>query len=485
MRRYAERRREKVEPPVIAGRVPAHSLDQEAAVLAAILLDTDALDKVVGFLKAEHFYSEANGRVYEAAVEVSAKGDPVEIVTVAGWLRDRGRVAQIGGASYLAQLCDATPAVANVATHARAVVDHWRVRQLVATCQRISAEGYGDVGVVQDFIEQATGALEEIRSTGNAKSTDPEHVRTIAQSTFTKLQDHIFNGGGMLGRSTGFARLDAKIAGLHNGDVIVIAGRPSMGKSSLGINIGVNVAAPLPIKNEYGEETGDTMPGLGVLIAELEMPREQLVQRMFCTEARVDLGLIRKGGLLPEHWNRLTDAAGFLSHLPLFIDDTPGMTLAALRAKCKWTARQCELMKTRLGLVVIDYLQLLRGTGREGTPEEIVAGNSQGLKELAKELDVPIIVLAQLNRDVEKRGKNARPIMADLRSSGAVEMDADTIIFVHNEDVASQGAINKGIAELIVGKQRNGGLGKIFMRFDGAYTRFSDLAAADYPSEET
>lgn len=475
---------EKREPPTVQGRVAPHSLDVEAAVLSACLLDAEALDKVAPFLRAEHFYSEANGRVYEACTELQAAGQPVDVVQVARWLRDKGRLAQVGGPSYLAQLTDATPAIANVEHHARSIREYWRLRQLIATCQRVSAEGYGDVGTIATFVEEASSAIEAIRGDSADAANDPQHVGVVARAAFTTIESHAERGGRMLGRSTGFVRLDAKTAGMHDGETFIIAGRSGHGKSAAALDIAVNMASPQPLTDEWGRPTGEFLPGVGVGIFSLEMPREQVVIRMFCSAARVDLGKMRAGCLQSEDWAALTDAAGRLSALPIWVDDTAGLTLAALRGKARMIAREAEQSGARLGLLVVDHIGLMRGTGRENSVEEIVSGNSQGLHELAKELRIPIALLVQLNRDVEKRGKNARPIMSDLRSSGSLEQDADTIMFVWNPDVAAQGETQTGIVEWIIGKNRSGPLGKVLVRFIASCTRFEDLREEEYPREQ-
>jgi replicative DNA helicase len=288
----------------------------------------------------------------------------------------------------------------------------------------------------------------------------------------------------MLGRSTGFARLDAKTAGMHDGETFIIAGRSGHGKSAAALNIAVNMASPQEVTDEWGRPTGETTPGVGVGIFSLEMPREQVVVRMFCSASRVDLGKMRAGCLQAQDWTALTGAAGRLSALPIWIDDTAGLTLAALRGKARMIAREAEQAGTRLGLLVVDHVGLLKGTGNENSVEEVVAGNSQGLHELAKEMSIPIILLVQLNRDVEKRGKNGRPMMSDLRSSGSLEQDADTIMFVWNPDVAAQGETQTGIVEWIIGKNRSGPLGKVLVKFIAACTRFEDFGPGEYPQEQ-
>lgn len=489
----------KVEPPIIDGRVPPHDLDAEAAVLSAILLSREALDKVLEILKPEHFYSDANGRIYEAAQELAIGGRPIDIVSVASWFRDRDRVGQIGGLAYLGQLADATPAVAHIAEHAQAVYECWRMRSLIATCQRIAAQGYGDVGDRQTFIDGAEHDIYQLARTESRTTVQP--VRQVLASAFKQITDAAERGQRITGISTGYDKLDGKTAGLHAGDLTIVAARPGMGKTSLVLNIGVNVASPRvepQAANGGGEEHQE--PGYGVVIFSLEMPREQLAVRMVCAEGRVDVGKVRQGFLQVDDWRRLTEAASYLSCLPLWIDDTSALGILELRAKVRRIqaeynreavaadpARGIKAQPERkVGLVVVDYLQLMKGSGNTGSREQEISEISRGLKALAKELAVPVIALSQLNRAVETRTtKDRRPILSDLRESGAVEQDADTVIFIYRDEYYNPETTNaKGIAELIIAKQRNGPTGKVMTRFSASCTRFDNLAAGDYPEME-
>ncbi|MGK4000115.1 replicative DNA helicase [Sorangium sp. So ce1024] len=494
MMRMMERRGQRpqrIEPPIVAGRVPPHDLDAEAAVLSAILLHRDALDRVLEILRADHFYSEANSRIYEAAQELAAAGTPIDIVSVASWLRDRERLAQVGGAAYLAQLADATPAVAHVAAHARVVYEKWRVRQLIATCQRVAAEGYGDVGVVQEFIDGAEQAVYQLARTPQGTSTQP--IAQVLKAAFEQITAAAERGDRITGISTGYEKLDAKTAGLHDGDLTIVAARPGMGKTSFVLNLAVNVASPRAVSSPGPDEMGHGVerhdPGFGAAVFSLEMPREQLATRMVCSEGRVDVGKLRQGFLQPDDWRRLTEAASFLSTLPIWIDDTPAITLLELRAKVRRIQAEYDRPPSngssgrRVGLVVIDYLQLMKGREGVSSREQEISEISRGLKQLAKELKVAVIALSQLNRAVETRTtKDKRPQLSDLRESGAIEQDADNIIFIYRDEYYNPETTNqKGIAELIVAKQRNGPTGKVLTRFTSSCTRFDNLAPGDYP----
>ncbi|WP_437568505.1 replicative DNA helicase [Sorangium sp. So ce542] len=494
MMRMMERRGQRpqrIEPPIVAGRVPPHDLDAEAAVLSAILLHRDALDRVLEILKAEHFYSEANSRIYEAAQELASGGTPIDIVSVASWLRDRERLAQVGGAAYLAQLADATPAVAHVGAHARVVYEKWRVRQLIATCQRVAAEGYGDVGVVQQFIDGAEQAVYQLARTPQGTSTQP--IAQVLKAAFEQITAAAERGDRITGISTGFEKLDAKTAGLHDGDLSIVAARPGMGKTSFVLNLAVNVASPRTVSSPGPDQAGHGIerhePGFGAAVFSLEMPREQLATRMVCSEGRVDVGKLRQGFLQPDDWRRLTEAASFLSTLPIWIDDTPAISLLELRAKVRRIQAEYDRPPSdgnsgrRVGLVVIDYLQLMKGRDGVSSREQEISEISRGLKQLAKELKVAVIALSQLNRAVETRTtKDKRPQLSDLRESGAIEQDADNIIFIYRDEYYNPETTNhKGIAELIVAKQRNGPTGKVLTRFTSSCTRFDNLAPGDYP----
>jgi replicative DNA helicase len=469
------RRPRRLELADVAGRVPPHDLDAEAVVLSAVLAH-DGFDRVVDILKPEHFYSDANGRIFEAAIELSSRGQPVDIVQVAGWLRDRETIAKCGGVVYLGQLAHETPVVAHVDTYARRIRTKWRVRQLIATCQKVAAEGYGDVGDEQEFIDGAEQSVYEIARDTDTKSTQST-ISAALKGAFEAIAAAAERGDRITGYSTGYEKLDAKTAGLHPGDLTIVAGRPGMGKTSLAMNMAVNIASAHEVKT-HGKPPR-TEPGLGVEIFSLEMPREQLVTRMACSEGRVDLGRLRQGYLQPDDWSRLTEATSYLSSLPVRIDEDVAIGLLEMRARVR--RAQAE---RKIGLVVVDYLQLMRGRPGTSSREQEISEISRGLKLLAKELEVPVIALSQLNRAVESRG-DKRPQLSDLRESGAIEQDADNVIFVYRDEVYNpETSRAKGIAELIVAKQRNGPTGKVLTRFTASCTRFDNLAPGDYDELE-
>ena len=425
----------RMEPGIVAGRVPPHDLDAEAAVLSAILLSREALDRVLEILKPEHFYSDANGRIYEGAIALAELHEPIDVVRVASWLRDRERLQQVGGPSYLAQLTDATPAVAHVGAHAQVVYEKWRLRALIATCQRVAAEGYGDVGIVQEFIDSAEQGIYELARTAQQSSVQP--LNLVLRAAFQQINAAAERGDRITGISTGYEKLDAKTAGLHAGDLTIVAARPGMGKTSFVLNLGVNVASPrtvtIPGPGEHGQGIERQEAGFGVCVFSLEMPREQLAIRMVCAEGRVDVGKVRQGYLQPDDWRRLTEAASYLSSLPMWIDDTSALGVLELRAKVRRIQAEYNRTATstsaeqRVGLVVVDYLQLMKGRDGVNSREQEISEISRGLKQLAKELGVAVIALSQLNRAVETRTtKDKRPQLSDLREC----VTGDTLVIL-------------------------------------------------------
>jgi replicative DNA helicase len=479
------------EPATAAGRVPPSDLDSEAAVLSAVMLSRDAFDIVNELLTPDQFYSAANRCVYEAILDLQRSMRAVDVISVAAWLKDRERLQQIGGTPYLMQLTDATPAVANVETHARIVREKFRLRQLIGTCQRFAAEGYGDCGEVQAFIDRAEQSIFDIARVPESSSIVP--LRDAVVEAFKILNEATQRGGGITGIPSGFVQLDRMTSGMHAGDLYIVAGRPGMGKTSFVLNVALNVARPRAVgpvdpNDPYGDNA-EERPGYGVAFFSLEMPKEQLAARLLASEARVSMSDIRKGALHPKDWSKLTESAARLGTMPVWLDDTPAIGLLDLRAKVR--RLQAEISRgarsdgrapvEKMGLVAIDYLQLMHGRQNAASREQEISELSRGLKQLAKELSVPVIALSQLNRSVETRNtKDKRPQLSDLRESGAIEQDADMIIFIYRDEYYNEDSEDKGIAEIIVAKQRNGPTGTVKTRFTGAYTRFDNLEVDDY-----
>jgi replicative DNA helicase len=480
------------EPPIVAGRTPPHDLDAEATVLSACMLDREALDQCLEILQHEHFYSEANATIYRGCVELSSASKPVDVVSVATWLRDRELIQKVGGAPYLAQLTDATPAVFNVGHHARTVKEKWRLRRVIDVCQRTAAQGYGDVGEAQQFIDAAEQAIYDLART---PETSTVHLlKEVLTVTFKKLSDAKKRGDGVTGMATGFVDLDRKTSGLHPGELIIVAARPGMGKTSFVLNIAVNAARPqrvqMPGPGESGYADVVDVPGTGVAVFSLEMPAEQVALRLLCSEAKVDVGRVRSGFADRDDWSKLTTAATELSTMPIWLDDSPGLSVLELRAKVRRIKAERDKRRAEnpqaalLGLVVVDYLQLMRGRQGVNSREQEISEISRGLKELSKELGVPVIALSQLNRGVESRN-DKRPMLSDLRESGAIEQDADAIVFIYRDDYYQrENTSDDGVSELILAKQRNGPTGTVKVRFFSSYTRFDNLAPGEYEQED-
>ena len=481
MAEYARRERQN-ELPSSDGRIPPNDLDAEAAILSAVLIDPGAIDKVLEFLRAEHFYSEAHRRIFEAALELRERGQPVDYIQISSWLRDRDRLQQVGGMPFLTDLLNVAPALANVEAYARTVYEKSRVRQVIVAAQRIAAEGYVDYGDAQAFIDKAEQSVYQIARTGSSSSV--EHIKPILIRSFEKMQAAAQNGSWVTGVPTGFDRYDRLTSGLHEGDLSIVAARPGMGKTSFCLNIAQNVARPRIVESPDHPGRRTEVPGVAVMVFSLEMPREQLTNRMLASEASVDVSKMRSRALTTDDWARLTTAAALLSRLPIYIDDTPSVTLLEVRAKMRRLIAEYERKNdgTRVGLLIIDYLQLMKGRDGATSREQEISEISRGLKGLAKELKLPIIALSQLNRAVESRSeKSKRPLLSDLRESGAIEQDADNIIFIYRDDYYNkEESEEQGIAEIILAKHRNGATDTVKVRFEREYTKFSNLPDGEF-----
>ncbi|GIW26691.1 MAG: replicative DNA helicase [Meiothermus sp.] len=442
----------------LEGRVPPHNLDAEASVLGSVLLDSEVLDRLEGLLAADAFYKEAHRKIWEAMVALRARRDPVDLVTLSEELRQNGELENVGGLSYLVGLSEHTPTAAYADYYGRIVAEKWTLRKLIAAAGEAMKMAYDEEGSLEDILDTAGRKVLEV-STQGAKS-EFQSMKELVHETFEHIQLLYENQGQVDGVKTGFRELDSMIGGLTSGSLNIIAARPSMGKTSFALTIAQNVAL-------RGE-------GAAVAIFSLEMPAVQLVTRMLCSEARIDMNRLRQGQLVDRDFSRLVDVAGRISEAAILIDDTSDLTLMELRARARRLHAQ-----HKLGLIVIDYLQLMSGpgggkNGGENRQQEI-AQISRGLKGLARELDVPVIALSQLSRAVESR-PNKRPMLSDLRESGSIEQDADLVMFIYRDEYYNPHSEKAGIAEIIVGKQRNGPTGTVELQFHAQHVRFNDLA---------
>jgi replicative DNA helicase len=442
------------------GRVPPSSREAEKAVLGGILLENEAMNVVMEKLGAEDFYSEANKIVFDCMAALFRRAQPVDSITLRAELVGRGKLQAVGGDEYLLSLTDTIPTVTNIEAHARIVREKAVVRNLITACHEIAARGYAEYGDMEEFLDEAERAVFDV---AKERLRHPyQHIKDVILGTFKSINEAAERGESITGLPTGFTGLDRKTAGLHPGELLIVAGRPGMGKTAFALNIAVNATV-------QRKKT--------VAIFSLEMSKDELVRRMLASEARVDGTRIRTGQIARDDWPKLANAAGVLSELPIWVDDTPALSLMELRAK----ARRLNA-EHGLGLIVVDYLQLMRSGGRHDSREQEISEISRSLKALSKELSVPVIALSQLNRGVESRGGDKRPQLADLRESGAIEQDADVILFIYREEVYNReiDPAMRGVAEVIIGKQRAGPTGTIRCRFAGEWTRFDNLAEDFY-----
>lgn len=448
--------------------LPVCDLDCEAAVISSVLLDPGLLDEVRDVVAAEDYYSDANRRIYSTIEELDAEGTPLDVATVASRLRTRGDLGSIGGAAYLAQLADATPATAHVAAHARVVAYKARQRRIVAVCQAQAAAGRGDVGEVDAWAGEVERAIYE--AAGARREPDPAvSADELMRECLDDLGERSRTGRQLVGIETGWTDLDRTLGGWEDGVGYVIAGRPGMGKSAVMLQACRNVAA-------RGK--------LGVFVS-LEMPKLQLGQRLLAAEARVDLHRLRAADFRGGEWAQVTDAAERIRTLPLVICDRAGATPPAIRAIVRR-----ELSKARraradieLGLVAIDYVQLVATDYRKGENREQVVTRIAAdlLRRFPSEFGCPWLVGSQLNRSVESRSRgDRRPQLADLRESGALEQDAYAVIFLYRDEMYNDDSPDKGIVEAIIAKHRNGRTGKVMLKFTAEYTRIDNLAHDEY-----
>jgi replicative DNA helicase len=438
-------------------KLPPQSIEAEESVLGGVLLDNTALDRAIELLSPDDFYREAHRKIMRAMIDLSQRTEPVDLVTLTEALKARGDLADIGGATYLAELADKVPTAANVAYYARIVHQKSILRSLIQTATEIATAGYEANPNVDQFLDEAEHKIFAI----SERKTRPAffRIRDIMIDSMKAIEEMYERRELVTGVPTGFLDLDRMTAGLQPSDLIIIAGRPSMGKTAFALNLA-----------QYAALTAK----IGVAVFSLEMSKEQLALRLLCGEARVDMSKVRSGFAQDRDFPKLVTAAGHLSDAPIYIDDTPALSVLELRAKARRLKRERD---ARLGLILVDYLQLMKGhTGADNREQEI-SSISRSLKALAKELDTPVVALSQLNRQVEARAEK-RPIMADLRESGAIEQDADVIAFLYRPIVYDKNA-NERDAEVIIAKQRNGPIGTVNLTFMPEYTRFENRTEAE------
>lgn len=430
-----------------------HDSDAEQAVLSSILMDKDAAAEAFEMLKAEDFYSPENKAVFEAAYQLYTKGEPIDVVTVKNQLEENGVFSEIGGVETLANIAAAVGSSVNVKSYAKIVEEKSVLRRLIKLSGDISEISYKAGEDINNILDKAEKGIFDVMQNRNTDSFSS--IMDVAFETFTNIEKIYNSSEKITGISTGFVDFDTKTAGLQKSDLILIAARPSMGKTAFVLNVAQHAALK------------ENVP---VAIFSLEMSKAQLVNRMLCAESLVDAQKVRTGELSGEDWNKLVEGMGRLSEAPIYIDDTPGITAMEIRAKC----RRLKLEKG-LGLIVIDYLQLMSGSGRSDSRQQEISEISRSLKAIAREMEAPVIALSQLSRACESRSDH-RPMLSDLRESGAIEQDADLVAFLYRDEYYFPDKTEKkNVAELIIAKQRNGPTGTVNLTWLGQYTKFANM----------
>ena len=434
------------------GKIPPNDIEAEQAVLGSMLTDKDAVIAAIEILKEEDFYREDNKIIYKAILNLYNRAEPIDIITLKAELISMGKFEATGGLEYLAELPEMVPTTANVDKYIKIVEEKAILRNLIKTANEIITLGYDPTEEVENIMDGAEKKIFDLMQTKNQKGYTP--IKDILVDTFSKLEELYNQKQYITGVPTGFPDLDRKTAGLHGSNLVLIAARPAMGKSAFALNIAANAA----IKSK-----------VPVVIFSLEMAKEEMVNRILCSEAMVDSNKVRTGKLDESDWEKLAGALGPLSEAEIYIDDTTS-SIMEIRAKC----RKLKLEK-KIGLVVIDYLQLVQTSGkRAGNREQEISEISRSLKLLAKEINVPVIALSQLSRAPEQRPDH-RPMLADLRESGAIEQDADIVMFLYRDEYYNEDSDKKNIAEIIIAKHRQGSTGNVDLRWLGEYTKFVSL----------
>ena len=444
-------------------KLPPHSVEAEQSVLGGLLLENHAWERIADLITEQDFYRHDHRLIYRHITRLLDASKPADVVTVSESLESSKELTTVGGLAYLGALAQNTPSAANIRRYAEIVRDRAILRGLVEVGTSIADSAYSPMGrSASELLDQAEGKVFEIAEAGSRGKQGFLEIQPLLTQVVERI-DMLFqrdNPSDITGIPTGFTDLDQKTSGLQPGDLVIVAGRPSMGKTAFSLNIAEHVALE---------------SGLPVAVFSMEMSGTQLVMRMMGSVGKLDQHKVRTGRLQDDDWQRLTYAVGKLNDAPLYIDESAALTALELRARARRLHRQCG----KLGLIVIDYIQLMSATRQGENRATEISEISRSLKALAKELDVPVIALSQLNRSLEQR-PNKRPVMSDLRESGAIEQDADVILFIYRDEVYNPETPEKGISEIIIGKQRNGPIGTVRLAFLGEYTRFENLAHGTY-----
>ncbi|HHG84990.1 MAG TPA: replicative DNA helicase [Bacteroidetes bacterium] len=442
-----------------AGRIPPQAVEMEQAVLGALLLEKDALNKIVDVVRPEMFYKESHKLVYQGAIHLFQNSEPIDILTVKNYLSQQGELEAAGGVYYLTELTSKVASAANIEYHARVIAQKYLMREMIKIGDGMVRDAYDETTDVFDLLDKTEQDLFSLSETNLRRSA--QSMSDLVLKTLVKLEELQGQEGGITGVATGFTALDQMTSGFHPADLVIIAARPAMGKTAFTLTFARNAA----VRN-----------GTPVAFFSLEMDATQLVQRLLCAEAEIDAQKVRTGRLERYEWEQLTNRIGNLSKAPLYIDDTPALSIMDLRAK----GRRLKAEKN-IGMIVIDYLQLMTGNvSKGGNREQEIAGISRSLKELAKELSIPIIALSQLSRAVETRGGDKKPMLSDLRESGSIEQDADMVMFLYRPEyygltTYEDGTSTQGVAEVIIAKQRSGPVGDVKLQFISKFAKFANL----------
>jgi len=435
------------------GRIPPHSIEAEQSVLGAMILDREAINIAVEMIKPEDFYKEAHREIFEAILNLYNKNEPVDLITLAEELKRRGTLENIGGVTYLADLSSGVATTANTKYYCKIIEEKSTLRKLIKSCNEIILKSYENLEEVNAIIEQAEKSIFDITLGKQREGFAP--INEVLLKSFSKIEERAASQNPITGITTGFIDLDYKLSGLQRSDLILVAARPSMGKTAFALNLATNAA----LKG-----------GAKVAIFSLEMSKEQLVQRMISATAHVDLQKIISGRLSEDEWIQIINAMGPLSQAQIFIDDTAAISLMEMKAKC----RRLKIEKG-LDLILIDYLQLMQSESRHENRQQEISAISRGLKALAKELECPVVALSQLSRAPELRSDH-RPILSDLRESGAIEQDADVVLFLYRDEYYNPDTDKKNIGEVIIAKHRNGPTGSVELVFKKEFTKFVNMA---------
>lgn len=430
-------------------RIPPNSVEAEQSVLGAMLLDKEAISTATEIISGEDFYREAHKEIFEAIVDIYNRSEPVDLITLTEKLKTRKTLDVVGGITFLTNLMDAVPTTHNVKYYAKIIEEKSLLRRLIRTANDIISKSYQASDEIGDIIDDAEKGIFNISL--NRSTQGFTHVKNILNVNFDKIEELYLNKGKITGVSTGFTDLDGKLSGLQKSDLVLIAARPSMGKSSFMMNIVQHAAVRDKVTTA---------------IFSLEMSKEQLTQRLLCAEALIDAHRLRIGDINEDEWVKLARSMGPLSEAPIFIDDTPAISITEMRAKC----RRLKL-EHNLGLIVIDYLQLMQGKSSSESRQQEISEISRSLKALAREINVPVVALSQLSRAPEMRADH-RPILSDLRESGAIEQDADVVMFLYRDEYYHPDSEKKNIGEIIIAKQRNGPTGTVELVWLGQFTKF-------------